>query len=865
MVFNLPLGKTVSFKLMAKKIIQEQFPIVGIGASAGGLEALEQFFANMPPNNGIAFVIIQHLDPTHPGIMPQLLQRITGMHVQQARDRCRVKPGFVYVIPPKKSLSILNGVLHLMEPVEPRGLRLPIDVFFRSLAEDRQDKSIGIILSGMGSDGSLGIKAIKEKHGMVMVQDPANAKFDSMPKNALQSVTADIVANAADLPARLINLYKNLPQAGFENENEIRIRSNIEKIIILLRENMGHDFSLYKKNTLIRRVDRRKAIHQLDKIQDYVRYLQENPAEVEILFNELLIGVTNFFRDTAVWNELKESILPQLITRYPEGYVFRAWVPACSTGEEAYSLAIIFHETLESLKKSRNYSLQIFATDIDHYAVDKARKGKFPVNITSDVSPERIGRFFTPDGEGFRVKNYIREMIVFATQNVIKDPPFTKLDIISCRNMLIYMEQELQKRLLYLFHYSTNPGGILILGNSESQGNLRDIFSEREGKHKIFQRLGNVEPLKLNNFSRILNMPQIMPPLKNTPAKTVDNTQTVIDHIMLQRFSPPGVLVSENGDIIYITGRTGKYLEPVAGKANWNIFAMAREGLKQELPGVFRRAMQHYDEINVHNIKVEANGSMQRVDLKVQRLESPELVRGMIIVIFKSEGTFPEIEETDNNAKKPVDKKQRKLEAELKHSLEELQITREEMQTSQEELKSTNEEIQSTNEELQSTNEELTTSKEEMQSLNEELQTVNIELQSKINDLMQANSDMKNLLNSTEIATLFLDKALNVKRFTETVTRLFKLRATDIGRPFTEVVTDLQYTDIEDDAMKVLNSLVTIEKSITTMDDKWFSIRIMPYRTIDDRIDGLVITFSDITQYKLMEMQLKEINKNATQ
>jgi two-component system CheB/CheR fusion protein len=419
------------------------FPIVGIGASAGGLEALEQFFENMPKDNGMAFVIIQHLDPTRIGIMPELLQRITSMKVVQVVDRIKVKPNCVYVIPPNKSMSMLNCALHLFDPVETHGLRLPIDVFFRSLAEDRLEKSIGIILSGMGSDGSLGLKAIKEKNGAVLVQEPGSAKFDSMPRNAIQSVIADIVAPANELPARLSEFLKFTPIVKDEIEKEVINKSNLEKIIILLREQSGHDFSLYKKNTLFRRIERRKGVHQIDKINNYVRFLQGNPKEVEILFKELLIGVTSFFRDTEVWDMLRDTILPSLVNNLPERYVLRAWVTGCSTGEEAYSLAIIFKEVMEKLKKHKNLSLQIFATDLDTDAIEIARKGFFSKNIAGDLTPERLNRFFTVEGDGYRVNNAIREMVVFAPQNVIKDPPFTKLDILSCRNMLIYMDSAL--------------------------------------------------------------------------------------------------------------------------------------------------------------------------------------------------------------------------------------------------------------------------------------------------------------------------------------------------------------------------------------------------------------------------------------
>jgi len=839
-----------------------QFPIVGIGASAGGLEALEQFFSNMPNDNGMAFVVIQNLDPTHVGIMPELLQRITPMKVMQASDRLKVKPNCVYVIPPNKSMSLLNDALYLFDPVESRGLRLPIDIFFRSLADDRREKSIGIILSGMGSDGSLGLKAIKANEGIVLVQDPLSAKFDSMPRSAIAAVNADIVAPANELPFRLIDFLEFIPVIKTDTDTEVRNKSHLDKIIILLREQSGHDFSLYKKNTLFRRIERRKGIHQIENIHSYVRFLQENPKEVELLFKELLIGVTSFFRDTAVWKKLEENVLPDLMKDLPDGYVLRAWVPGCSTGEEAYSLAIVFKEVLEKIKNHKKLTLQVFATDLDTDAIDKARKGIFSLKIADDVSPERLSLFFKAENGSFRVNTSIREMVVFAPQNVIKDPPFTKLDILTCRNMLIYMETELQRKLLSLFHYSLNPGGILVLGSAETLGGRNEGLQDIDAKLKIYKRSPSILPRELIDFPSSFFHPKAMTTEKKIPLKVIENVQALADQIVLQRFAPASVLVNDQGDIIYITGRTGKYLEPVAGKANWNIYVMAREGLNHELPGAFRKATQNFNPVILRNIKILNNEDVHFVDVTIQRIESPDSIRGMIMIVFTDVPTVVGRDIIATKAGKKVSSsRQMELEAELQRSNEEIQSIREEMQTSQEELKSTNEELQSTNEELQSTNEELTTSKEEMQSLNEELQTVNIELQSKVSDFVRANDDMKNLLNSTEIATLFLDKDLNIRRFTDQVITIFKLRNVDIGRPFTDLVTDLRYPELEKDALQVIKDLVSIETSVETSDKRWFKIRIMPYRTLDDRIDGLVITFNDITISKKLEIELKAANE----
>lgn len=842
--------------------VDDSFPIVGIGASAGGLEALELFFENMPENTGMAFVVVQHLDPTHVGILPELLQRTTAMKVLQISDQMKVRPNCVYVIPSNKILSILNGVLLLFDMIESHGLRLPIDHFFKSLAEDQRQNSIGIILSGMGSDGSQGVKVIKEKKGKILVQDPDSAKFNSMPLNACQAVTADIIAHAEELPAKLIAYLKYIPTISTLPVIEGKKMNSIDKIIILLREQIDHDFSFYKKNTLLRRIERRKEIHQIDKLHNYVRFLQENPKEIEILFKELLIGVTSFFRDNEVWKKLKDSVLPALIKELPEGYVLRAWVAGCSTGEEAYSIAIIFKEIIEKSRKKKNITLQIFATDLDIDAVDKARKGFFNTSIEEHVSSERLSKFFVAEDNGYRISSTIREMVVFAPQNVIKDPPFTRLDMLTCRNLLIYMEPELQKKLMALFNYSLNPKGILVLGSAETMGSHLVGFKEVDAKLKIYKRFESYHTAELLDFPSSFHRRHSATTVKMMAPKNIENIQNLADQILLQRFAPASVLVNNVGDILYITGRTGKYLEPVAGKANWNIYAMAREGLRQELPALFRKATSSYDIVTLRNIKIGTNGGTQFVDLVVQQIENPPTIRGTIMLVFTDVQTELNHDLIDSKGKnKKTDTRHAELEFELKRSYEELRSLREQMQTSQEELKSTNEELQSTNEELQSTNEELTTSKEEMQSLNEELHTVNNELQSKVIEYVRANDDMKNLLNSTEIATLFLDKELNIRRFTDPVIRIFKLRSTDIGRPFTDLVTNLHYPEMEKHAQHVIKTLVSTETAITTIDGSWFNVRIMPYRTVDDRIDGLVITFSDITIAKKLEIALKKANE----
>ena len=840
-------------------IYSSQFPIVCIGASAGGLEAFEQFLSNVPKDSGMAYIVIQHLDPTQKGMLPELLQRISSMEVLQVEDRMTVEPNRVYVIPPNKTMSILNGVLYLFEPLESRGLRLPIDYFLFSLADDQHENAIGVILSGMGSDGSTGIRAIKEKNGVVLVQDPTEAKYDSMPRNAIDAVLTDIVAPASELPLKLLDFLKYTPELISEMEIELKDQSALDKIIILLRTQTGNDFSLYKKNTVYRRIERRMGVHKIDKIAAYVTFLQTNPKEVDILFKELLIGVTNFFRDAAVWEKLEEVVMPQLIINQQEGALLRAWVPGCSTGEEAYSLAIVFKEAIEKINPHGGISLQIFATDLDNEAIETARKGLFSVDIKENVSPKRLQRFFSATDNGYRINNEIREMVVFAKHNIILHPPFTKLDILTCRNLLIYMDSELQKKILGLFYYSLNREGFLVLGSAETLGSQSHFFTPIESKLKIYQRTITNQTPELFDFPSSFSRTKQAYIEHQPPVKPPTNIQTLADQLLLQYFSPPGVLVNNLGDIIYISGRTGKYLEPAVGKANMNIFAMLRDGLRNDFPAAFRQALMKKELVQLRNIKVGTNGGTQYLDVTIQWIDKPEALAGMVMIIFKDIAKVEGLKELEKKGDKISNTaRQLELEKELQHAREEMQTTLEEMQTSQEELKSTNEELQSTNEELQSTNEELTTSKEEMQSLNEELQTVNAELLSKVDDFTRVNNDMKNLLNSTDIATLFLDKDLNIRRYTNQATKIFKLIKSDIGRPFTDQVSDLDYPELATDALEVLRTLTFIQKQITTSDGRWFSTRIMPYRTFDDRIDGLVITFFNISDHKKLEVELNE-------
>ncbi len=837
---------------------RRSFPVVGIGASAGGLEPLEEFFRRMPIPNGMAFVIVQHLDPTHEGIMPELLQRATSMKVVQVRNRTSVEPNHVYVIPPNKDMTILKGVLHLMPPAEPRGLRLPIDNFFHSLATDCEDRSIAVILSGMGSDGTLGARAIKEHAGLVLVQEPGSAKFGAMPQSAMDAGLADVVAPVTELPDRILDHLRHEPLVphakGSSNE---KVVGSLDQAVEVLRDHTGHDFSLYKRNTLHRRMERRMGLHHIDKIPRYVRYLQDNPQERDLLFKELLIGVTSFFRDPLAWQELSQSALPTLFSNRSPGHRLRAWVPGSSTGEEAYSLAMVFREAVERLKGKEHFTLQIFATDLDRDAIDRARQGLFPESISADVSPARLARFFTKENRGFRVKKEIRETIIFAPQNLVMDPPFTKLDILSCRNLLIYLTAEVQKKLMPLFHYSLSPGGLLFLGSAETTGAGGHLFSALPGKSRIYRRVesglrpsGIDFPSSFGNSSSTGASPR---PVNQIPP----SLQAAADRLILDTCAPAAVLVNDKGDILYVSGRTGKYLEPAAGKANWNMFAMLRDGLRFEVSTAFQKAIRNSEKLVVRDLQVETlGGESQHLNITLEQLQAPGALQGLILIVFHDLPS-PQTKVVRRSLKSSSrSEREMALEEEVLKIRAESRNIHQEMQTSQEEFRSANEELQSTNEELQSTNEELTTSKE-VQSLNEELQTLNTELQSKVDELSRASNDMKNLLDSTDIATLFLDNSLHVRRFTPQATRIIKLIPGDAGRPITDLTTDLEYPDLAIDARKVLKTLASIEKPIRARRGRWFSVRIMPYRTLDDRIDGVVITFADITASKELEARLR--------
>ncbi len=832
--------------------------VVGIGSSAGGLEALTQFFTSMPEDSGLAFILVTHLDPNHSSMLPELIQNKTKMKVSQITSNMPIAGDQVYVIPPDSELDISNGTLQLSPRNQPESQHRPIDSFFRSLALDQGEKAIGIILSGTGTDGTLGIKAIKAEAGLAMVQDTDSAKFEGMPTNAAATGLADYILPPEKMPEQLlryIRYHHKKSTAGKHHEDDYAAGA-LKKIFAILRSGVGHDFSLYKKNTIQRRVERRMYVHRLNSMDEYIRYLKESEREVFILFKELLIGVTNFFRDPEAFQVLKEKYLLPLLKSKPDDNPFRVWVPGCSSGEEAYSIAIIVKECLEKL--GRQLDVQIFGTDLDEEAINIARSGTYLNSISIDVSQERLDKYFIKKENHYQIKKNIREMVVFAEQNVIKDPPFTRLDLLSCRNLLIYFGSELQEKLLPTFHYSLREGGLLLLGTSENTGRSTDMFNLLDKKWKIFKRLSDhgsvnrpMELPKIKQVDRSHEASNLMAATANRDAGTI----RLLKAILAQSNLPVCAVVDDKAELIYTHGRTGRFLEPAEGEASNNILHMARPGLKEGLTNAIRKMSTERAEILIENLQVKTNGDFQDINLIVRPLpEFQRGYRGLMLIIFEEVIEEQDQDKEENRAKIKSAKSRelKRLKDELSYTRENLQSTIEELETSNEELKSTNEELQSANEELQSTNEELETSREELQSLNEEASTVNSELHARIDELVSANDDIKNLLDATDIATMFLDIELKIRRFTPQIAGFFHLTPADAGRSLEHFASTLKDVDIQEHAKQVLRTLEKHESVIENGEGQKYRMRIRPFRTVNNVIEGVVITFENVTEFKKM-------------
>lgn len=824
-------------------------------------------------DSNIAFVIVQHLDPNHKSILSELIRRYTRMDVFEVEDGMMVRPNCAYVIPPGHDMAFLDGSLQLLEPTEPRGLRLPIDFFFSSLAQDQRERSIGVILSGTGSDGTLGLRAIKGEGGIVMVQTPGSTEFDGMPRSALATGLVDYELPAAEMPVKLIaytaHAFGRLPiSSAFPTE---KVENAMKKIFVLLRTHTSHDFSKYKPSTIHRRIERRMAVHQIDALVGYVKFLQQNSIEVEALFQDLLIGVTRFFRDSDAFQVLEDQVIPALFANKSPGSVIRVWTAGCSTGEEAYSLAMLLVEHIESLKQ--NFTIQLFATDIDPRAIANARAGVYPARIIADLTPERLSRFFVAESKNsaYRIHKSIRDLLVFSEQNVIKDPPFSKLDLITCRNLLIYMGTDLQKRLIPLFHYSLNPSGWLFLGTSEGVGEFDGLFAAIDRKAKIYRRKDDVlaqQRLPLDHFLSPLT--NVQPEVKATNKLGRGSLREVTERALLSEVIAVGALVNTQGDILYLHGHTGKFLELPPGEAGINnVLKMAREGLRRELTAALYKSHKTKTTVVYNGLRVRTDDQFSTVDLTVRPLTTSPDALPLFLVILKEAPKKPEQSDPQNadgsdlppTKNLDTDARIAELKEELRAKEEYLHRTNEELEMSSEELKSSNEEMQSVSEEMQSTNEELETSREELQSINEELATVNTELQTKVIDLSRANNDMNNLLAGNGIGTVFLDHQLRILRFTPAASTIINLIIGDVGRPVSHVVSNLvDYTDLAADVQNVLDTLTVKQIEVQTIAGLNYNLRIQPYRTLDNVIEGAVISFVDITEIVRTREELLKAN-----
>jgi two-component system, chemotaxis family, CheB/CheR fusion protein len=841
------------------------FPIVGIGASAGGLEALEAFFAQVPADCGMAFVVITHTDPDHSSMLPELLQRKARIPVKSIEAGMPVEAGMIYIPPTDRDPFIEQDAFQLKKrPGRAQG-HMPVDLFFKSLAAERGERAVCIVLSGTGSDGTQGLRLIKERSGLTVVQRSDSARHAGMPDSALSTGLVDFVLAPAQMPERLLEYFRN-PAAIQAASDEVSVTAGPEplrRIIHFLAQRTRHDFSLYKSSTLVRRIERRMTVTRSRSPDAYLQFLHRNGDETRALFQDLLIGVTSFFRDPEAFEHLKQNVVPDLIARTREDDVLRTWIAGCATGEEAYSVAIIFKECLDERNTIRQ--LQMFGTDIDDKAVEKARQGVFLQNIAADVSPARLKRFFTKEGDYYRVNSEIRESVVFAEQNILRDPPFSSLDLLVCRNLLIYLRPEAQERLLPLFHYTLKKDGCLFLGTSESIGRFHELFKPLSKAYSIYRKKDS------------LLRPQVQFPTGARGPKSSDeragheaprplehfSVAQAVERILLKEHTPAAVIINASGEILHIHGRTGKYLEPAEGKPTLRIADMAREGLRFALMSALRRTVEQKQPVREHDLRVKTNGAYQRVALTVQPLTA-EPLKGCHLVLFEDLPAIqgdsgPERQRADGD---DADGRIEALERELMRVRHDYQGAVEELESSNEELRSVNEEMHSSNEELQSSNEELESSREELQSLNEELNTVNSELHTKIDQLDEAYGAITQVLNATRIAVVFLDTDLCVRRFTEEASRLINLIDSDVGRPIKHIAANLAGENLAFKAEQVLKQLAPFEGEVQTNDGHWYRMAILVHRN-QDQIEGVVLTFVNIDVQKNAQRRIEEMTAQA--
>ena len=811
------------------------FPVVGVGASAGGLEALEALFKRINLDS-TAFVVVQHLSPDHESNLTHVLARSTRMKVVTASDGTKVVKNTIYVLPPNAEVEIEDGILRLrpLAPTfgQPRHL---IDQFLRSLAVDQRGGAIGVVLSGGGSDGTLGIKAIKAEGGITFVQDPGTAIQPGMPRSALDSGSADFCLTPAEIADELMRISSHPYLAKARPPRKTNAQA-LQKVMTLLRQSAGVDFTQYKQSTIERRIERRMAVHRLEKLEDYLHHVEANRSELDVLYRDILIGVTNFFRDRAVFEEIKTTVLPRIFEHRSREQPVRIWSAGCASGEEAYSLAICALEYLG--EKAAEYQVQIFGTDLDDEAIRAARHGLFPKNIELDVSPERLQRFFSRTEREYQISRNIREMVIFAEQNLAKDPPFSRLDLICCRNLLIYMQQPLQKKVLRILHYALNLDGFLVLGNAESVGDAADLFSTVDRKLKIFSKKNAAPAAVFDMLSGHVPSPVPDRPLLDVHRPMI-SVQQLADRKVLEKYGPPGVIINESLDVLQFRGKVGAYLDPAPGTATLSLIKLARPELLVELRQVVHRALNDKGPASSGKIHLKQGKDITTLVLDALPLEDAAMRARTLLVLFRE--ISPMAPEATKPKKDQSDPKVRELERELSATKDYLQSVVEELETANEELKSSNEELQSSNEELQSTNEELETSKEELQSTNEELATVNEELHNRMSELGRSNDDLQNILASSHTPILLLDMDLRIRRYSKSAEELFGLIPGDVGRPIGHLKVVTNTPNLEQVVSEAVKGVTPKEMEIKAGDGQKYLIWIAPYLTGEHAIRGAML------------------------
>jgi len=828
-----------------------------MGASAGGLRALQAFFAAIPADTGAAFVVVVHLDPERRSQLSDLLAARTAMPVLQVEQRMKLEPNHVYVIPPDRSLRIVDHEIEPAEFEEPRGRRSPIDSFFRSAAE-RLGDGFAVVLSGANADGALGVRAIKEAGGIILVQDPAEADYSTMPRSAMATGIVDFVLPVRELSLRLADLIKLKQSEPFAEGPKVD-EELVRRIMAHLRIRTGHDFSKYKRSTVLRRIVRRMQVTRSDDLKTYYDYMRENADEPGALLADLLISVTTFFRDRDAFEALRKLVVPQLFDGKSEEPI-RVWVAGCATGEEAYSIAILLLE--EAGRHDSRPPIQVFGSDLDARALTAAREGRYPSSIETDVSEERLRRFFIKEGDGYRVRQELRDVVLFAVHDLLKDPPFSRVDLISCRNVMIYLDRELQEQVCGTFHYALNPGGFLFLGSSEMAENPAGLFRPLDRAARLYQSAAHVgeRPRLLPRLLGPVRVREQFGQLTRGVTPSVALSDAAMHRRAIERVAPPSILVDENHRVIHLSDHAGRYLLPSGGPLSGDVVDLVRPELRFELRSALNRLFEQRVSTLSLPVHVRVDGSTKRVVLQVKQAEEGDEAGAAIIIFVEGDDVEEAVAAPD-----ATNETVRRLTQELELTQVRLRTVREESDAANEELRAANEELQSINEEYRSTSEELETSKEELQSINEELQTVNSELKLKLEAISRAHSDLQNLMAATDFGTLFLDTTLCIKRFTERVTDLFAIKPADEGRPITDFAHQLDYDDLIKDAQAVLSDLAPVRREVRSRAGQWYDVRIRPYRTVDDKVDGVVMTFVDITERRNVEEALRESEQHLRQ